>query len=106
MIAEAPRLPGPLAEHTCMVTTGRTGLHLEAFGISSKHALRQLLTEFRHRGWRDPGGAAFLVISRIERQPGITADRAAAAAPSEFFDVNHIRKSDLARALREMAARR
>ena len=88
-----------------MVTTARTGLHLDAFGMSPKHALRRLLTEFRNRGWRDPGDAALLVILRIERQPGIGADQAAAAAPREFFDLNHIRKKDLAEALAAIAAR-
>lgn len=89
-----------------MVTTARTGLHLDAFGMSPKHALRRLLTEFRNRGWRDPGDAALLVILKIERRPGIGADRAAAAAPREFFDVNNIQKKDLADALTAIAARR
>lgn len=89
-----------------MVTTARTGLHLDAFGISPKHALRRLLTEFRNRGWRDPGDAALLVILKIERQPGIAADRAADAAPGEFFDLNHIQKGDLAEALTTIAAPR
>jgi hypothetical protein len=89
-----------------MATTTRSGLHLEAFGISSKHALRRLLTEFRTRGWRDPGDAALLVIRRIERQPGVAAERAAAAAPSAFFEVNHIDRKDLAEVLSEMAATR
>jgi hypothetical protein len=88
-----------------MVTTARTGLHLDAFGMSSKHAIRRLLSEFRNRGWRDPGDAALLVILRIERQPGIAADRAAAAAPGEFFDLNHIQRKDLAEALTAIAAR-
>ena len=81
------------------------GLRLEAFGISPKHALRKVLTEFRIRGWRDPGDAALLVIRRIERHPGITANRAAGAAPPEFFELNQIRKKDLAAALREIARR-
>lgn len=88
-----------------MVTGTRNGLHLEAFGISPKHALRKLLNEFRTRGWRDPGDAALLVIRKVERQPGVSADRAAAAAPPEFFDVNHLKREDLADALREIAAR-
>lgn len=92
--------------HTPMVTSTRSGLYLEAFGISSKHALRRLLSEFRTRGWRDPGDAALLVIRTVERQPGVSAERAAAAAPPEFFDVNQLRRKDLADALCEIAARR
>ena len=83
----------------------RNGLYLDALGISSKHAMRKLLSEFRARGWRDPGDAALLIISRIERQPGITAERAAAAAPPEFFDLNEIRRSDLAEMLETLAGR-
>jgi hypothetical protein len=89
-----------------VVTIPQTALHVEAFGISQKHALRRLLTEFRHRGWRDPGDAALLVIRKIEKQPGVAATRAAAAAPAAFFDLNHITKKDLAAALVEIAARR
>ena len=82
------------------------GLHLEAFGISSKHALRRLLNEFRTRGWHDPGDTALLVIRRVELQPGVSPERAAAAAPPEFFDMNHLRRKDLADALSEIASRR
>jgi hypothetical protein len=89
-----------------VVTITQTALHLEAFGISQKHALRRLLTAFRQRGWRDPGDAALLVIRKIEKQPGVAANRAAAAAPPEFFDLNHITRKELAEALVEIATRR
>jgi hypothetical protein len=86
-----------------MTNSTPTGLHLESFGISSKHALRRLLTEFRARGWRDPGDATLLVIRRIETHPGVGSDRAAAAAPEEFFGLNHIRHRELAEALEDPA---
>jgi hypothetical protein len=84
----------------------RAGLYVEALGVSPKHALRELLTEFRQRGWRDPGDAALLVIRRIEQRPGILSALAASAAPPEFFEVNHIRRKDLADALNDLANRR
>lgn len=89
-----------------MVASTHTGLYLDSFGISSKHGIRRLLSKFRERGWRDPGDAALLVMRRIESQPGIAPERAAAAAPPEFFEVNRIRRKDLAAALVELATRR
>jgi hypothetical protein len=81
------------------------GLYLDSFGTSAKHGLRRLLTEFKARGWRDPGDAALLVIRTIEAQPGITPERAAAAAPLDFFDRNSISRKDLAEALSDVANR-
>lgn len=86
--------------------TATRELHLAEFGVSPQHALRLLLTEFRTRGWRDPGDAALLVIRQIEKRPGITPERAAAAAPAAFFDVNNLRRRDLADALVEISRRR
>lgn len=80
-------------------------LHIDALGLSTKHAVRQLLTEFRYRGWKDPGDAALRVVMMIERNPGISCARAADAAPSAFFETNSIRKKDLARVLSDLAGR-
>lgn len=88
------------------MASGRSGLYLDAFGISSKHAIRHLLSEFRSRGWRDPGDAAFLIIHRIETKPGVAPERAAAAAPAEFLDLNDIKRSDIAEMLTTVARRR
>jgi hypothetical protein len=89
-----------------LAVAARHGLYIDAFGISSKHAIRHLLSEFRSRGWRDPGDAAFLIVHRIETKPGIAPDRAAAAAPSEFYDLNDIKRADVAEMLAGVARRK
>lgn len=80
-----------------------SGLHLGELGTSEQQALRRVLSEFRFRGWQDTGDAALQIIQRIAREPGLTAVRAARAAPSAFFAANRIGRRDLEIALADMA---
>lgn len=83
-----------------------SNLDLGESGLSRRQALRQLLTEFRHRGWEDSGDAALHVIERIALEPGVTAQRAAQAAPRVFLTVNQIRRQELADAIVDVVCRR
>jgi hypothetical protein len=81
-------------------------LDVQAFGASSKLAVRALLTAFRERGWEESGDAALSIIRALERRPRQSATRLASDAPAAFLRLNGISRADLAATLAEVAVGR
>ncbi len=86
-----------------MPTKGETGsvrvaplLQLKTLGTTPQAATRRLLTEFRRRGWQDPGASAVAIVRALEEtRGGITPRRAAALIGQDFLAVNGLKRSDV-----------
>jgi hypothetical protein len=81
-------------------------LAVNRLGPNTQAAIRTLLTEFRFRGWHDPGNAALAIVRALEAAHGVLPpSRAARAVPADFLSRNNLSRHQLAGLLTELASR-
>lgn len=82
-----------------------TRLSVESIADTPRDAIRLLLTEFRHRGWRDRNSAALQMVRCLQREGGATVKQVAGAAPGDFIAANNLRRADVELLMKELASR-